>query len=291
MALIVMSMSKNHNRLLAVAKLSLKLSGKYLQPYSCCKSPHLFTQPQLMTCLILRAYLKTTYRGVIEILETSEALREALDLRRIPHYSTLKYFVDKAGTLEIIDALLADIAKHYGRPNEPVAIDATGLQATAASAYFQTRSGRKQKKYVKLSISVLCGSLLPAGLVLGFGPSNDKSDAYSLLLKTAQAVKPAKVYADAGYDAEWVHRFCRELWDAKSFIPPAVHRADGGVNGKYRSQMTPRRLKCNGYTQRWKVESFMSALKRTTGSMLQARKTASMFREAALRVLAYALRR
>ncbi|TWT90359.1 hypothetical protein Mal64_07480 [Pseudobythopirellula maris] len=55
--------------------------------------------------------------------------------------------------------------------------------------------------------------------------------------------------------------------------------------------MTPRRLKKNGYGRRWFVESFMSGLKRTTGSMLQARHDACMFTEAAIRVLAYALQR
>jgi hypothetical protein len=291
MALNLYVMSKSTNRLVAVAKLSLRLSSKYLQPYSCVKSPHTFTQPQLMTCLVLRAYLKTTYRGVIEILETSETLRETLNLKRLPHYSTLKYFADRSGTLEIVDAMLAELAKQYGKPQEPVAIDSTGLETTAASSYFETRRGRKQKKYVKLSIGVLCGSLMPAGLVVGWGPSNDKADAFPLLVKTATAVHPSAVYADAGYDAEWVHYFCAEIWNTKSFIPPAVHRADGGVNGTFRSQMTPRRLKRNGYTQRWKIESFMSALKRTTGSTLQARQTTSLFREAAFRVLAYALRR
>jgi hypothetical protein len=44
-----------------------------------------------------------------------------------------------------------------------------------------------------------------------------------------------------------------------------VHRKDGGPGGHYRRQMTPRRLKHNGYGHRWIVESFMSGLKRTTG--------------------------
>ena len=283
--------TKQPNRLLLVAKLSLRLAGKYMQPYSCHKSCHTFTQPQLMSCLILRAYLKTTYRGVIEFLEVSDDLRTTLGLKRLPHYSTLKYFADRSGTLEIVDAMLAELAQQCGESKEAVAIDSTGLETSAASSYFEMRRGGQRKKWVKLSIGVLCGSLMPAGLVVGWGPSNDKSEAFPLLMKTATTVRPSAVYADAGYDAEWVHRFCRELWGVKSFIPPAVHRSDGGVNGQYRSQMTPRRLKRNGYTQRWKVESFMSALKRTTGSMLQARLTPSLFREAALRVLAYALRR
>ena len=284
-------MSKKNNILIAVAQLSMRLAAKYMQPYSCSKSPHKFTQAQLMTCLILRAYLKSTYRGVIEVLDASDALRETLGLRELPHYSTLKYFADRAGTLEIVDAMLKEVAQRFASAEERVAVDSTGLATTAASSYFQTRSGRRQKKYVKLSVGILCGSLIPAGLVVGWGPCNDKSDALDLLCKTAAVVRPVAIYADAGYDAEWVHRFCRDVWGTKSFIPPAVHRKDGTVNGKYRSQMTPLRLKRNKYGTRWMVESFMSGLKRTTGSTLQARTTTSLFREAAIRVLAYALRR
>jgi hypothetical protein len=284
-------MSKTQNTLLAVAALSMQLAGKYMQPYSCAKSPHKFTQAQLMTCLILRAYLKSTYRGIIEILDASDKLRQTLGLKELPHYSTLKYFADRPGTLEIIDAMLTEVAKQFVNEDEQVAIDSTGLETTSASSYFQTRSGRRQKKYVKLSIGVLCGSMMPAGLVVGWGPCNDKSDALALLCKTSAAVRPAAVYADAGYDAEWVHRFCRDLWGAKSFIPPAVHRKDGTVNGKYRSQMTPTRLKRNKYGKRWIVESFMSGLKRTTGSTLQSRHQPTLFVEAAIRVLAYAIRR
>lgn len=74
----------------------------------------------------------------------------------------------------------------------------------------------------------------------------------------------------------------------RSYIPPAVHRRDGGVNGRYRSQMTrlPKR-----YGRRWHVESFFSGLKRTMGSQLNARTERGLFTEAAIRVLAYTLRR
>jgi hypothetical protein len=291
MALNHLGMSAKANTLLTVAELSLQLARRYMQPYSHPKSPHKFTQAQLMACLVLRAYLKTTYRGVIEVLETSDKLQKCLGLRRLPHYSTLKYFADRAGTLEIVDAMLAELVGQIASDDAEVAIDSTGIETTSASAYFQTRSGRKRKKYVKLSVCVLCGSMLPAGLVVSWGPCNDKAVARSLLDKSSAAMQPRTLFADAGYDAEWVHEYCRNDWGVASWIPPAVHREDGTVNGKYRSQMTPRRLKRNGYTKRWIVESFMSGLKRTTGSMLNARQQATLFVEAGLRVLAYALRR
>lgn len=273
----------------------MRLARKFMARYSHPKSPHKFTQAQLMTCLVLRAYLKTTYRGVIEILETSGELQRAIGVSGCPHYSTLKRFADRSATAEIINAMLADIVRlvveNTGVSVDEIAIDSTGLETTSASAHYRTRTGRKRKQYIKTSLSVVCGLLLPVGLVVDWGPCNDKAEASDLLKKTAAAVQPKSLFADAGYDAEWVHRFCREHWGVRSFIKPVVHRKDGGLNGRYRSQMTPRRLKHNGYGRRWHVESFISGLKRTTGSTLLARNESSLFTEAAIRVLAYALRR
>jgi hypothetical protein len=55
--------------------------------------------------------------------------------------------------------------------------------------------------------------------------------------------------------------------------------------------MTEQYLKQAGYRKRWTVESFFSALKRTMGSMLSARRPDQLLAEAALKVLAYTLRR
>ena len=91
----------------------MRVARKYVEPYSHAKSPHKFTQGQLITCLVLRAYLKTTYRGIIEILETSDALRERMGLKRLPHYSTLKKFADRSEVLHIVDCMLQDIVRQY----------------------------------------------------------------------------------------------------------------------------------------------------------------------------------
>jgi hypothetical protein len=63
------------NRLMGVARLAMKLGREHVSDCGAVTSRKDFTQRQLMACLVLRAYLKTTYRGVIEFLETSERLR------------------------------------------------------------------------------------------------------------------------------------------------------------------------------------------------------------------------
>ena len=126
-------MSTKQNTLIEVARLSMRLASRYMQPYSHAKSPKKFTQAQLTTCLILRAYLKTTYRGVVDVLDASEKLQECLGLKRLPHYSTLKRFADRTDTAEIVDMMLMDIVGSIAGEDEEVAIDSTGVETTSAA--------------------------------------------------------------------------------------------------------------------------------------------------------------
>jgi hypothetical protein len=284
------------NRLVVVARMAMGLGGEHLSDYGAVTSRKDFTQRQLMACLVLRAYLKTTYRGVIEILETSEALRSELGMKeKLPHYSTLAKFCERSAVLDILGAMLRRLGQASLRQkNQPVAIDATGLETSTASAHFTSRAGRERKKWVKVSVAVLTTSLLPLAAVIDFGPNNDKCQAWPLLQQalSSQPILPPKLYADAGYDAEWIHGICREEFGvATTVIKPARCAADGSRRGQYRSAMSPTYLQEQNYGQRWKVESYMSGLKRTTGCALLSRKPSQLLKEAAFKVLAYAFNR
>lgn len=281
--------------LLRIARLSLVVSEAVLPRYSHAKSPHTFTQAQLMACLVLRAVLATTYRGLVDVLDVSPPLVQALGLRRVPHYSTLKRFADRSATDAHVGALLAEVLARLKASTPPVeiALDSTGLETTSAGAHYRARSGKGRTRFVKVSVAVVCGALICCALVMDWGPGNDKRQAGRLIARAQAAlqvaqVPVARVLTDAGYDAEWVHVQIREGIGTESVINPVVHRRDGKVGGHYRSQMQPLP---DGYGRRWHVESFMSGLKRTTGSALRARSERSLFAEAALRVLAYSIRR
>lgn len=278
-----------------VAELAMKLSQPYLADYGATTSRHDFTQRQLMACLVLRAYLNTTYRGVIDVLAVSSQLRQSLGMTdKLPHYTTLQKFSARSQVLAIAQKLVETIGKAAAAqsPDEVAAMDSTGLELTTASAYFRSRRGKGTvKKWVKVSVMIFCGSLLPLALEVSMGPRNDCTQVPSLLAQAQAVGQPQRLYADAGYDAEWVHRQCREQWQVESIIKPITRRADGGRSGKYRAQMTDEHLRERGYGQRWAVESFFSALKRTMGSALRARRPDQMIAEACFKVLAYTLRR
>lgn len=278
-----------------IAEMAMRLSQRYLADYGANTSRHDFTQRQLMTCLILRVYLKTTYRGVLDLLAASPPLREKMGLsEKLPHFTTLQKFSARSQVLLIAQKLVSEMGQQavaQGPEQPELAMDATGLARTTVSDYFTSRRGRKFRRWVKVAVVVLAGSLLPVALTIDLNPTHDCVQARALLTQTQAVVHPVRLYADAGYDAEWIHEHCREQWGVASIIPAVPRRADGTAGGKWRSQMTPEYVRQQGYNRRWSVESFFSALKRTIGSSLSARRPDQMLAEAALKVLAYSLRR
>jgi len=70
-----MKTSKSPNIVAVVAYATAKRS---LPPYLHLKSPKKFTQHQLLTCLVLREFFTTDYRGIEEILKDSSDLRKIL---------------------------------------------------------------------------------------------------------------------------------------------------------------------------------------------------------------------
>lgn len=278
-----------------VAELAMRLSQPHLAPYGATRSRHDFTQRQLMSCLVLRAYLQTTYRGLIEVLRISPNLRECLGLgEKLPHYTTLQKFSGRSNVASIARALIGRIgAQVAGQERAPkaAAMDSTGLSSSTASEYFRSRTGNRCNQWVKLSVIVWCTSLLPLGMEVSLGPSNDRTQARPLLEQARPVAQPERFYADGGYDAEWLHQECREQWGVQSVIKPLNHRPDGSRSGRWRSLMSPEYLREQGYGRRWAVESFFSGLKRTMGSALRARRPDQMLAEASFRVLAYVLRR
>jgi hypothetical protein len=75
----------------AVAREALRLARETLPAYSSKFSRRDYTQHQLFALLALKTFLKTDYRGLIQMLEDFAELRQDLGLAAPPHYSTLCY--------------------------------------------------------------------------------------------------------------------------------------------------------------------------------------------------------
>lgn len=273
-----------------VAQLALRSARPCMATYGSLKSRHDFTLPQLTACLVLKAYTKSTYRQTCELLSTSPALREAIGLDKTPHFTTLQKQANTAGMAEVIGTIVGQVLAEIGAAAEAedLAIDSTGMQIGSASLHYRARSGKGASRYVKVSLAVICGLLLPAAMTVSFGPDVDIREMPHLLEQARSRVKPRAAYADRGYDAEWVHEYCWEDWGVESWIPPVIRTRDGSIKTPHRARM---KNLPKSFGRRWHAETFMSGLKRSTGSMLMSRKENTLRVEAALRVLAYTIRR
>lgn len=78
------------------------------------------------------AYLRQTYRRIVELLALSDGLRQALKLQRVSDQFTLQKFSQRALNPEVNDRLLAQLLEWVRSVAETVAMDATDLEPTSA---------------------------------------------------------------------------------------------------------------------------------------------------------------
>lgn len=276
---------------LGFATLALQLTQATLPRFGHKFSPQRFTLPQLAACVLLKEYRQLDWRGIEALLELSPPLRRALGLKQVPDFSTLWRFTQRWLDAARLGRLLTELLRRLALPPVHVAVDSTGLDPGRTSSYFVARRRQRDrpKRYVKLSLSVVVGPLVAAAAVADWGPCNDKTELPELLPQTHQRVVVRDLYADAGYDAEWVHQWCRDGAGIHSWIPLAVRRADGSAGGYWRARMAqglpPR------YGRRWAVESFISGMKRVVGPWLRARQPKRQPTEALLKAVVYSIHR
>lgn len=272
-----------------IVKLALQLGRRHLAEYAHQYAPKKFTQPQLFACVILKGHLGCAYRKLEELLRLMPEVREAIGLKAVPCFTTLQTFADRPDILRLIDGVLASIGRAINRAHpQDAAIDGTGMETTSASAHFVSRAGRKRTKFVKLTLAVLCTSMIPVALMVDWGPSHDLRQAWAVRDKLKATTRPTWLWGDGAFDCEAWHRANWEDWGVPSYAPTTVRSADGHVKGLYRAAfVTPVRE----YGRRWSCETVNSAIKRTSGSTLRSRKENTLFAEAALKVAAYAIKR
>ena len=73
-----------------VLRTARAVAERALKPFSHKNSPKTFTQSQLFACLVLKNFLRTDYRGVVRYLSDSAELAAAIELKKVPHFTTLQ---------------------------------------------------------------------------------------------------------------------------------------------------------------------------------------------------------
>jgi hypothetical protein len=81
--------NKREGRYIRFLKVALFVARQTLPKYSHKKSPHIYSLPQLISCVLLKIYMKNmSFRGLEEFLLSSGDMCRVLGLRGVPNYST-----------------------------------------------------------------------------------------------------------------------------------------------------------------------------------------------------------
>lgn len=284
------------------ARVAYETAKKALPLYSHQYSPKKFTQPQLVACLVLKEFFTTDYRGISGILEDSSDLKKILELKEIPHYTTLqkaaKRLLKKKTMRKLIAGILTIAAQEKIIKSKVhlAALDGTGFESHHVSKYFVQRKQRTAKEgyqtthYTRFpKVGVVCDTanhLVISGIPER-GPRFDRTHYRSALKEAVQQKRIKNLAADAGYDGEANHVHARQTYGMRTIIPPTIGRQSAAMpRTKYRRLMRtnwPQVL----YGQRWQVETVMSMLKRNLGSALRARSYWSQCREIMLRLFTH----
>jgi hypothetical protein len=275
-----------------VAQQALAVGTNAWPAYAHRFSPKVYTQPQLFTCLVLKTFFKTDYRGITQKLADLSDLRRVVGLKRTPHFTTLQKAAARLLRQPHARRLLHTTIRRFFRRRRcslRVAFDSSGLDCGHASRYFIRRRVRKgspwqtvvYSRYAKLELSVDCVSHVILGVLTSRGPRVDVDRFAPLLDATLETTRPARVVADAGYDSEPNHRYAREQRGVRSFMPAALGRpTDKPLKGRHRRRMKQRLNKdYGGYGQRWQVETVFSMIKRRLATAVQGRTYWSQSRE------------
>jgi len=277
---------------------ALAMARRSLPLYSHPCSPKKFTQHQLFACLVLKNFLKTDYRGLVAHLADHPTLMSILDLRAVPHFTTMQKASRRLLALPKVRRLLGtSIRLHFGRQRrvKSSAADSTGLECSSASPYFVRRRNRiagpwktvVYHRYPKLGLvcDTTCHFIL--ALHAGRGPRPDVDEFAPLIVEARRWMRLLRISADAGYDSEGNHRFARDTCHIRTIIPPQIGRpTTKPASGRYRRLMQVR-FDREAYHDRCQVETVMSMIKRRQGFHTAGRSYHSQCRDLYLMALTH----
>jgi hypothetical protein len=312
-----------------VMRTAYAVAREGLPAYACKWSRHDFTLPQLFACLAAKELLKRSYRGAEAVLRDSPDWLADVGLTRAPDHNTLwraaSFLLRACRVRRVLDAIArrAAAARKVGLGRKPLAVDSTAFESRHVSRHYERRckktaqadkgkpaegggKGRKRakrtrsgtvKRLPKLGLAVAAASHLILGAWVGTGGGSDHPHFKPVVTAARERVasRSFKVAADAGYDSEAHHEWCRGDMGLASLIPPDIGRPrkDGGPpGGKWRAHMkrlmaTKESRKRCGYTHRWQAETVYSMMKRNLGSALAGKSAWSRRRDMLLKTLTH----
>ncbi len=238
---------------------------------------------------MLMKYMKTNYRDIVDWID-GHKITEILELKSIPHFSTLHKFFQRFST-RLFEKILVQTIRQFDVLDARVAIDSSGYSSHHISKYFVWRitGPTKRKFFIKDSIVVDTDRQIILSHYSRVGPSHDNRDFKPLIKKTKKRVDIVLVTADKGYDDESNHVLVNSM-NATCIIPVREWSYSRPRTGRYRKKMFYNFDK-EQYGHRNKSETVFFVIKKKFGEELSSRSTLLKKKEIKMKNVVYNLYR
>ena len=276
------------SRYVTYARLAYAATRATFPAYRHPNSPKTYTQPQLISCVLLGFYLDLSYRDLEDWLLATDAVCQVLELSEVPDHSTLCRTFQHLRLSEL-EALHAQILATVDVETMAVAIDGTGFRATRASQHYVSRRGRTMTDYPQGFYAVSVEQRYILAWRYARGPSGSDAPYWDCLrrrtrrfLKSLNPHPHWLLLGDKGFDGPSARPY--------DLIPP--RQGQHPVRRPDRRQRLEfvRQARLEGiYGQRWQSETVMSVIKRKSGDALRSLSRRLQRREIAWKALIYNL--
>jgi hypothetical protein len=183
------------------------------------------------------------------------------------------------------------------RDGMTVIIDSSGFKITQRGDWLSNKWGTKRKGWIKMHIAIDAERMNVVSLTITDQNTADIKEFRKLIYPVLGRV--SSLYGDGAYDSRKNFQYLSNR-GVQAVIPPrsnsrSLSRSGGPARGR-----VVRRIKKIGldawkkevqYGKRWRVEIFFSALKRTVGEVIMAKKLVYQIQEAVMKIHAYFLLR
>lgn len=249
------------------------------------KSPHKYSFPQLLSCVLLKIYMKNiSYRDLEELLMSWGDVQEELGLRAVPDHSTLcraQHRVTSRQIQRILEKIVEIVANKITRAIL-FACDSTGFKEDVASFYYALRSKKRRKKWIKAVYLLETDTQLCVSQVITRGPSGDAGELGRLEGKSV--LELVIEVMDRGFDGAGNFRFGIPF----RVIPPI--RRGGSIKGwkrivEYVIYLVAKWIGI--YGKRWICETMNSVIKRKFGDSIRERNERNKKRIVSLMAIVY----
>lgn len=191
---------------------------------------------------------------------------------------------------------MSDEINGSSREGMTVIIDSSGFKITQRGDWLASKWSKKRKGWIKMHVAIDAERMNVVSLTISDEFSHDTKEFRKVLHPVIG--RTSEVYGDKGYDSRSNFTYLHNK-GVRAVIPTRSNSRSLSRGSPARGRVV-RSIRNIGleawkrevqYGKRWRVEIFFSALKRTMGEVIMAKKLRYQIQEAVMKIYAYFLLR